>query len=301
MEISKEHKKTKGGAYWDDLVKGITGEYKERKIDELILKYLKVDCNRILDVGVGTSSLGLKYKDILGATAVCIDYDEKVISQMKDKYSHLPIEWYVQDIFKIKGWEQRFELVFFLDMLHEVYSFYGRPNMDINQEVDHERGQKYVFDALNNITQIVNPGGGVIITDNVLCEEDKTIEVRAKSKKVIETIKYFAENYKTKQINIVFVADDIFEINSRDFCILLTQYNKIKNQDWERWNTEKFEIHQYYTEKEYIEEFSKIGFNVHTIVGTPNDTREEYELDFEVINGLDSIPEKRITLLAIKK
>ena len=88
-------------------------------------------------------------------------------------------------------------------------------------------------------------------------------------------------------------------INARNFCNFSpTQYNKIKNRNRDRWGVERMEIHQYFSPKEYEFEFAKRGFKLYAIVETPSDVLEEWSSDFAVIEGLPSLPPKRITLLA---
>ena len=205
------------------------------------------------------------------------------------------------DIFDTRGWTENFDLIFFMDMLHEIYSFYGRLNKDIQYTVDHALGKQSVVQAITNISRLINKGGGIVITDNVLCPENVNIRVLLKNAETKETVKYFFEHYPTKKFDFVFEGEDTLRINSRDFCILLTQYNKIKRKDFDRWNVERFEIHQYMTLKEFEELFCRLNFDMHAVIGTPQSTMQEWESDFRVLEGLPQIPEKRITLLAIKQ
>ncbi len=302
MNIANAHRQTKTHAYWDDLVGGTTSQYKERIAEALIRKHLKIPCHKLLDVGCGTGETILKYADMFpSSTLTFLDYDVKVMERMKQKLTGKNIRWEVADIFHLKDWQEKFDLVFFMDMLHEIYSFYGRPKKDVQFPVEHSLGQNFVREAVSHVSRLVNHGGGIIITDNILCEEDRSIEVFLKNREAGEAVKQFLKEYTTKKIPAQFESEDILKIHSRDFCILLTQYNKIKRKDLSRWNTERFEIHQYMTLKEYKAMFDALKFSMHAVVGTPASTQKEWEGDYKILKGLSHIPEKRVTLLAIKE
>lgn len=302
MNVSTQHKQQKFKAYWEDLTAGTTGQYKEGVIDHLINEHFDRRGARLLDIGAGTCGTILKYAQRFDSLDVALlDYDAAVIEQMKAEYRGSNIQWIVADIFDLDP-SLQFDLVFTLDMLHEVYSFYGRPRRVMEEPVEHEIGLGYVQKALAAIAQIISPGGGLVITDNVLCPENNEVRVRCLNPKVQRAVAYFFENFPTKRIPHIFLSDGAEVcLNSRDFCILLTQYNKIKAENWTRWNVEQFEIHQYLCLEQYRQILGDLGFEVHAVIGTPHFTLAEWREDFQIVEGLTDIPEKRITLLAIKK
>lgn len=300
--ISSDHKNSKNPDYWNDLISGTTSQYKEAVMAKLIAEHFKKQADVLVDIGCGTCETILKYgKQLKAQKLICIDYDAKIIEQMKTLHHDKPIEFRVADIFDLSSFKERIDLVFFMDMLHEIYSFYGRPDKNLQTPVDHSLGQKYVKQAVANIAEKIAPLGGIIITDNVLCEENVDVTVRLKRPEIVETIKYFFENYTTRKFNFRWESKDQIVMNSRDFCILLTQYNKIKNKNWVRWGTERYEIHQYMTLSEYHQMFQDLGFKLHAVVSTPLETAREWDEDFQMLAGFKKIPEKRITLLAVKE
>lgn len=300
-DIASEHKDVKTDAYWENLVGGGTAAYKEQIIDDLLRAHGPARIDSMIDIGCGTCELIFHYQAAFGAKSlVCMDYDAGVIGLLKEKYPDQVVEWVVADVFELGKSGRRFDLVFLLDMIHEVYSFYGRSDRDVSQPVDHALGLKAVRSLLDNVAEATRPGGGVIITDNVLCEEDKDVVVKLRSPRVVETVRYFLEHYPTRRIEARFQAPDEIVMNSRDFCILLTQYNKIKAENWARWSIEKMEIHQYFSLSEYRDEFARRGFTLHAVVETPPDALAEWSEDFAMIEGLPALPLKRITLLAKK-
>jgi len=302
MDISTKHKSVKSNDYWDNLTSGTTSQYKEKIIEDLIISHFPSSCKSILDIGCGTCNTALKYKKKLNANEVTfLDYDENVIAKLKKENDDKKgINWIVADIFMIRKMDEKYDLVFFLDMLHEVYSFFGRGNTDLEKEVNHNIGISYVIKALENVSQLVNSGGGIIITDDILCSEDFDICLRVKNDRANKCIKYFFNHYMSKKIRYNFIKKDMVIINSKDLCILLTQYNKIKSDDLERWNVEKHEIHQYMTIEQYRETLNNLGFTTYEVMGTPKPAYDEWHEDFEIISGLTDFPKKRITLLAIK-
>ena len=298
MNLIENHKKNKFSSYWEDLNLGTTGKYKFQKIDELINNFL-TSCPKILDIGCGTDCKNiLRYKEFLGSEEVTyLDYDEEIVKEMQAQVSEEGIKWKVANIINLKDFKEKSDLIFVLDVLHEIYSFYGRPSKNLNEPVNHELGIKYVSKAIKNLSDLVNVGGGIIITDDVLTDENNLIEVKLKNKNIRKTIDYFFDNYPSKKLKTQ-IKNNFLNMPSRDLCTLLTQYNKIKKEDWKRWNVERLEVHQYMSPKEYQKIFSDLGFDVKMIVGTPQKALEEWKEDFEIKEGF---PNKRITLLALKK
>jgi hypothetical protein len=303
MEVSKAHKENKGESYWGDLSVGSTTAYKTLKIEELLLNFFPSRCESILDIGSGGNCDHiLKYRDLLKARRIaCLDYDEKIIDKMKERFPNEEIEWHVADIFELQLFKGAFDLIFLLDMLHEVYSFYGRPSQDTNKPVNHERGLEAVVKAITKISNITNQKGGIIITDDILPDEDTFVTFRTRSQEVTDAIDHFFRNYPTRKMDGVSIKNGLVTISAQDFSVLLTQYNKIKNRDWSRWNIERMEQHQYMTREQYEEIFARLGFETHMIIETPTYVKEEWERDFEIISGLKDFPKKRVTLLAMKE
>ncbi len=299
--LTSDHKDRKQTAYWDNLIHGVTSVYKAKAIDCLIKNYGPKQVSRILDFGSGTSPIALTWLDALGADLlVCADYDAAIANAGQESNRNPKVQWRVADILQIKGWEEKFDLVFLLDMVHEVYSFAGRIESSVNGAVDHAIGQQKVEQALQQISSVMALGGGVIITDNILCPENVLVTVRLNSPNVVNAIKVMCDEYKCRDLGITWVDEDTIRLMSHNLCIVLTQYNKIKAGDMARWNVEKLEIHQYMTMKDYESVFLRLGMTVHAIVGTPDDSWQEWTTDFTMIDGMESLPQKRVNLIAIK-
>ena len=303
MEVSETHKDSKGREYWGDLNIGSTTQYKAIKIEELIRNFFPSKCGNILDIGSGSNCDHLlKYRQLLGAKKIaCLDYDEKIINQMRQQFPNEGIGWYVADIFDLPEFKEGFDLIFFLDMLHEVYSFYGRPSRDMSEPVDRNRGLEAVIRAINNISNITNSKGGMVITDAILPSQQGNLIIRPRTPEVEEAVNYFFENYPTKRFDKVYREGDLITLSPSNFSILSRQYDKIKNKDWTRWNIERLEQHQYMTKEQYENLFAKLGFKTHIIIGTPDTIKKEWDQDFEIVSGLKEFPPRRVTLLAMKE
>jgi len=299
MDIAETHKESKPVAYWNDLDQGSTTQYKGRVLENLIKTHFPPTCDSIIDIGSGTNCEHiLKYKEMLQAKKLaCFDYDKNVIENMKEKYSGHGIEWHVADVFALDHWKNQFDLVFLLDVVHEIYSFYGRPNRDMNEPVNHDRGQEFVRKAIGSIAANIRPTG-IVITDNIICEDNGLVTMRCRTAKSRRAVEHFLDNYPTVRFTYT-LEGDVLEIGRQHLCTLLTQYNKIKNGDTARWNVERLERHQYMTFSEYRSLFGTLGYNVFATIETPQYVLEEWNADFEVLAG-PSFPEKRVTLLALK-
>jgi SAM-dependent methyltransferase len=301
-DIANQHMDSKQEAYWNDLVSSPTSRYKEGMMEKLLAEFFPKQAHSLIDIGCGTCSTILKYKKRLNASRiVCTDYDEKIVEEMRRKHGNDGIEWIVADIFKLSGLHDSFDLVFLMDMIHEVYSFYGRPTRDPETPIDHELGLQFTKRAFAEVGKIVRKGGGILLTDDVLSEDNVQLKVTIKNSDAGEAVRYFLQHYPSRKIAASFVDPTTFTIPSRDLNILLTQYNKVKRKDWDRWKIERLEIHEYLSESEYRAMFAELGFKLHSIVGTPPEAQSEWEADFAVIDGARSLPNKRITLLATKQ
>lgn len=291
-----EHKKIKSQEYWDDLTSSPTKIYKEKAIRRLCDKYLKIIPNSILEFGCGSSDILKRFSERFNVNILmAVDYDKNVVDKLSKVNNG--ILYKCVDILDLKI-DEKFDLVILLDIIHEVYSFNGK--VEGGALIDHQSGVNAILKAFDNVFKIVSSKGGFILTDDLLCEENTTIRVLMKNIKVYEAVKYFLSNYPSRTIGVRFINNMEFLINSRDFCILLTQYNKIKKQYFDRWAIEKNEIHQYFTLSEYKTIFESSGFEFHAEVGTPRENLEEWKDDFKIVEGLGDFPNKRISILAIK-
>ena len=199
-DIASVHQDAKKETYWGNLVGGNTAAYKEAKIDELLRAHGPKNVRAMIDIGCGTCELLFRYQQEYRAPElVCMDYDAKVVEKLRQKYANANAEWVVEDIFALGKWTRKFDLIFLLDMVHEVYSFYGRPGRDIKLPVDHALGRKAVSDVLDNVAAIAAPGAGVVISDNVLCEVDGPVRLRARTAEALESVRYFVEHYTTRK------------------------------------------------------------------------------------------------------
>lgn len=296
---TETHKNRKREEYWADLVGGGTAAYKMGVLERLLEGGPPAPGGDILDVGAGTSDASnFVRRFVPEARVVRCDYDATVIEAAAEACDDPDVEFRVADIFEVGNWTDQFSIVLFLDMLHEVYSFVGRSD-GLDSPIDHGLGQDAVRRALASVSRLVRPGGVIVITDNVLCEYTGNVEVRV-DPDVRAAVVRFLEDYPSRQMAVDWEGDRLF-IGAHDFCILLTQYNKIKTGQEDRWAVEQLEIHQYMMLSEFATVFDTLGFDLECVVGTPDDAYDEWSSDFEVVAGLEALPLKRVTLVATRR
>lgn len=299
-DISSSHKQAKKVDYWTNLTQGNTGAYKEKVINKLLSNLEDFNPKNILDLGCGTADIAFRYKEHYHANNITLmDYDQSVLEKLKNQWGEANARYLCADIFAFPASENtKYDLIFLLDMVHEIYSFYGRPNKVLSEYIEHDLGISFVKKLIANTTQLTAPGGVIVITDNVLPEVNTKMRTKV-SDTVVELVKRFFADYPSRKIEHTWIDHQTLEIHTHDFAILLTQYNKLKSPTLDRWNVEKMEIHQYFTEQEYHQIFSSAGFSVTTEVATPDDADLEWKQDFTPLPGF-TIPQKRITVCARK-
>ena len=298
MQVEAHHKNSKGSAYWADLTARETHAYRQICLDQLLEEHFRRSCVSILELGVGTDTVLLDYKHRFGAArAVGVDYDEPAIRRMRQAYPEA--SWQVADIMEMRP-EGRYDLVLLLDVVHEIYSFYGRPGRQLSERVDHALGLQAVGTMFDNLCGSIEPGGAIALTDNVLPNVDRPMQIRMRHQAARAAVERFVDTYPSKKISASWDGD-VLSLPASDLCVLLTQYNKIKQGKEDRWEVERMEVHQYMSEAEYCAFFARLGFATYAILGTPSQALSEWEEDFDLVAGGEAFPHKRITLLAVRR
>lgn len=297
---SSEHMRRKREEYWADLVGGVTAGFKTEQVLRL-LGDLRAPADSVLvDVGAGTSALSRSIADRVGASRiVCVDYDAGVVEARRAAETDPAIEWRVADARKLTMLGERIGLVSFFDMLHEVYSFAGRGPDD--PAIDHARGIAAVHDVLRSSAAALEPGGMIVITDDLLPESEGTSRIRCRSEAIAEVVRRVEREYPSRRLRITWSGDTSFSIHDRDLATLLTQYNKVKRGDLVRWHVEQLEVHQYMSVHDYRRELGAAGMDVNVDVGTADVVLAEWEADFELLSGLERFPDKRVAVVAVKR
>lgn len=296
-KVCKRHLNIKSDAYWTELHSGLTAHYKEDVIRRLAAAVPMPDVETVLDIGCGASKLSTSLAGEWGASSfIRVDYDPKIIKDLKGGANDASHEFYVGDVYSLPL-GLRADVIFLLDVLHEVYSFGGRRGQATGV-VNHRQGITAVQRYVERASGLLRPSGVIIITDNILCPELVALRVRARRREIAVAVNHFVNHYQSKNIELKWVNESDFMIESRDFCILLSQYNKIAREDWARWEVERLEIHQYMTLNQYRRMFEKFGLQCQYEIQTPLATLAEWQSDFELLEGLREFPKKRVTFFA---
>jgi len=289
----------KRDAYWADLVGGVTGRYKTEQVARLLEGHHLPEDSAVVDVGAGTSGLGDMVAELGGAARIIrADYDEAIVESGRAQETDPTVEWRVADARDLASWSDRVGAVTYFDILHELYSFVGRAGDD--PAVDHARGRAAVEEALTAAAELLAPGGVLVITDDVLPEEEVTVGVACLRTDIADLVRRIEGEYRSRPLEIRWLDDHTFEIPARTFITLLTHYNKPKVGDEARWSVEQMEVHEYMKVSEYESFLRSVGLTPRIAVGTPPEALAEWRADFEVLSGLDDFPLKRVAVVAVK-
>jgi SAM-dependent methyltransferase len=295
----QEHMRRKRDAYWADLVGGVTGAYKTAQVAGLLEGHRLPEDSAVVDVGAGTSHLSKMVAEMGGAPRIiCVDYDDGIVQTMRAAETDPAVEWRTADARELASWTDRVGAVTFFDILHELYSFVGRETAEA--PVDHARGRVAVDEALTAAAQLLAPGGVIIITDDVLPEEEVDVRVACRRHEIADLVRRIEREYPSRPLEIRWIDDLTFEIPARTFITLLTHYNKPKAGDEARWAVEQMEVHEYMKVSEYEAFMRRAGLTPRITVGTPDEALAEWREDFEVLAGLDDFPLKRVAVVAVK-
>jgi SAM-dependent methyltransferase len=295
----QEHMRRKRDAYWADLVGGVTGRYKTEQVAGLLDGHRLPEDSTVVDVGAGTSGLARMVAELGGAPRIiCADYDEAIVRNGRAAETDPAVEWRTADARELATWTDRVGAVTFFDILHELYSFVGRATEE--SPVDHARGRAAVEEALTAAAALLAPGGVLIITDDVLPEEEAIVEVLCRRVAIAELVRRIEREYGSRPLEIRWLDELTFEIPARTFITLLTHYNKPKAGDEARWAVEQMEVHEYMKVSEYDAFLRSVGLTPRIVAGTPDEALAEWREDFDVLAGLDEFPLKRVAVVAVK-
>jgi SAM-dependent methyltransferase len=298
--VPEEHMRRKRDAYWTDLVGGVTGRYKTQQVQRLLEGHTLPAGSSVIDVGAGTSDLSKMVVEYGGLEKiVCLDYDDAIVQDGRKAETDARVEWRTGDARDLDAYGTNVGAVGFFDILHEVYSFVGRSAE--TGAVDHATGRAAVQEILQAAATALAPGGVILITDDVLPEDEGPVRVRTRTPEIAELLRRVEREYPSRPLEITWEDDArTFTIPARTFITLLTHYNKPKNGDEARWAVEQMEVHEYMKVSEYESFFGALGLTVSTDVGTPPEAHAEWAGDFEILEGLEDFPSKRVAVLAAK-
>jgi SAM-dependent methyltransferase len=297
--VPEEHMRRKRDAYWTDLVGGVTGRYKTAQVQRLLEGRTLPAGSSVIDVGAGTSDLSKMVVEYGGLEQiVCLDYDDAIVQEGRAAETDPRVQWRTGDARDLGAYGTNVGAVGFFDILHEVYSFVGRSPE--TGAVDHATGRAAVEEILRAAATALAPGGVILITDDVLPEQEGPVRVRTRTPEIAELLRRIEREYPSRPLEIAWHDDRELTIPARTFITLLTHYNKPKHGDEARWAVEQMEVHEYMKVSEYETFLGALGLTVSTDVGTPPEAHAEWAGDFEILEGLADFPSKRVAVLAAK-
>jgi hypothetical protein len=144
------------------------------------------------------------------------------------------------------------------------------------------------------------PGGVIVITDDVLPEEEVTVRVACRREDIADLVRRIEREYRSRSLEIRWLDERVFEIPSRTLITLLTHYNKPKVGDEARWAVEQMEVHEYMKVSEYDAFLRSAGLTPSIVAGTPDEALEEWRSDFRIVGGLADFPAKRVAVVAVR-
>lgn len=234
---------------------------------------------------LGDDGLGLELSEVLGCTRVAARRGVQPAAGSRELHGGVAPPG--------SGRDERFDLVVLADVLHEVYSERGRGRRGV---IDHRAGTEAVRRVLGTVSDCVGRRGGVLVTDDVLCDELVPVVVRARTQAALEAVRLMAELFVARPVDVRFDDATTFVVGSRDLCVLLSEYEAVKNGRLGSW--ERADVRRYMTESDYRRSFAQLGFVTRACLGTPGADLAAEERDFEILAGLPTFPARRIALLA---
>ncbi|MBU4304056.1 MAG: NAD(P)H-hydrate dehydratase [Candidatus Omnitrophica bacterium] len=284
----------------------------KRKVMELVKKEVR----RRLDQGgkVNVASIGCaqafdllvlkkEFPDEPNITYMGMDTNPDIIDEAKQVAGD--VHFTVQDIVEgdLSDFYGRFDVIMAVNILHEVYSFYGRHRRgDSKEKIDHELGIFYVKKALENIKKLLTPGGNLILYDGAEVsahEREEEITIRFKNKSTRRKFYRFAREFLPKQIRYKKAFGGLWNnkvtLTRQDFLRFVCEYLYV---DEDRWDIEREESWQYFSIEEYVQVLYELGFTVSVDNFTPARQVERWEKDTEIITKGVGFPKIALCLHA---
>lgn len=238
----------------------------------------------VLDAG--RSSVGTELASVLGAARVVKRTEPMIAVGSCDTYAGAGVFG--------AGRSERFDVALLVDSLHEIYRDRGRA-MRRRGRIDRRAGVEGVRAVLETVSRSLAPRGVMAFTADLLCEEAVPVVVRARSHAALDVVRRLVSEFTPCELDVRFDEGLVFEVNSRDLCVLLPAYEVLRNGDEEAWAVEREQVRPFMTASEARRLMSHLGLAARSIQA-PLDLGAAAERDFDLLAGLPALPSRRLAI-----
>ena len=268
--------------------KGMVMDKAAQEIETLLAQGAKV---AVFSIGCGQDIelrvLKERFPDNPNITYMATDVNPDIIDEAKQAASG--VHYSRRDIVggNLSDLAGRFDVVFVVNVGHEIFSVYGREDQDTSKPVDVELGKKYVRKTMENVKPLLKPHGRLLWYDGTEVaddERDEMISIRFKNKDTRKKFYRFAKEFLPKKIRFKKILFGLFrnrvKLSKQDFLRFVCEYLYV---DDPRWDVEREESWQYYSIKEAVKVLSELGFTVRVYNFTPSRQTKRWNQDIAIL------------------
>lgn len=256
---------------------------------------------RLLELGCGEGQIiGVlveAHADVRGIRqSVGVDYSHESIEKCRRAF---PSMRFIEDDFSdpalLKNLGQ-FEMVLLVNALHEVFSAAYREDLG---EVDSAAGKQAVVDTLAQATDRLSPGGYLLLFDGLEPPGDplQRVEIRFRSPRAQQLFYLFAAEYHSFKITFKLTRPDSVTLSLRDFVRYITKMIFLGKP---RWELERFESYQYFSQAEFLAAFAGLNLPVKEMRTLTVD-EEKWRSEVDILTPGVVFPEEHILIVAQKE
>jgi SAM-dependent methyltransferase len=253
---------------------------------------------RMLELGCGEGQvIGILVEAHTSLGACCgVDYSHRAIEKCRNTYpgiSFVEGDFTDRDLLQSLG---TIEIILIVNALHEVFSATYSSELG---EVDVPQAKLRVEQALASATDILAPGGYLVLFDGLEYSGDLTqwVRIRFHHWQARRRFDTFAREYRPFRISYRETDDPfIIELSLRDFARYIDKSIFLEKRLWE---TERLESYQYYSQDEFVEVFARLGLEICEL-RTLTVNFEKWQAEVEILTPSIDFPTEHILILARK-
>jgi len=253
---------------------------------------------RLLELGCGEGQVigALTEAHSSNLVSCGVDYSHRAIEKCRSAYPGISfVEGDFTDAGLLHGLGH-FEIILFVNALHEVFSATYSPELE---EVDVPQAKLRVEQALTGATEILAPGGYLVIFDGLEYPGDLTqwVRIRFRHWQARRRFETFAREYHPFRISYRVTGDPFaVELPLRDFSRYIDKSIFLEKRLWQ---TERLESYQYYTQAEFTDVLARLSLEIRELrILTVN--YEKWQAEVEILTPGVDFPAEHILILACK-